>query len=57
MTLTFTYRGGRTAQADLLRQLMGNGVKVAQYAPVSQPLHELLASAPPTPVSPDQFKP
>jgi ABC-2 type transport system ATP-binding protein len=57
MTLTFTYRGGRAAQADLLRQLMANGVKVAQYAPVSQPLHELLASAPPTPVSPDQYKP
>jgi len=56
-TLTFTYQGGRAAQAELLRQLMAGGVQVAQYAPVSQPLHELLASAPPTPVSPDQARP
>ncbi len=55
--LTFTYQGGRAAQAELLRQLMDGGVKVAQFAPVPQPLHELVAAAPPTPVSPDQFKP
>ena len=55
--LTFSYQGGREAQAELLRQLMAGGVKVAQFAPVSQPLHELVASAPPTPVSPDQYQP
>lgn len=55
--LTFTYQGGRAAQAELLRALLAGGVTVAQFAPVSQPLHELLASAPPTPVSPDQYKP
>jgi len=57
LALTFTYRGGRAAHAELLQQLMSSGVKVAQFAPLSQPLHELLASAPPTPVSPDQYKP
>ncbi len=55
--LTFIYQGGREAQAELLRTLMNAGVKAAQFAPVSQPLHELLASAPQTPVSPDQYKP
>jgi ABC-2 type transport system ATP-binding protein len=55
--LTFMYQGGRAAHADLLRQLMAGGVKVAQFAPVPQPLHELVASATPTPVSPDQFRP
>jgi ABC-2 type transport system ATP-binding protein len=57
MTLAFTYQGGRAAQADLLARLLAGGVKVAQFAPISQPLHELVASAPPTPVSPDQLKP
>jgi len=57
LSLTFTYQGGRAAQAALLQQLITGGAKVAQFAPVSQPLHELIASAPPTPVSPDQFRP
>ncbi len=57
MALTFTYKSGRSAQAELVQQLVSAGVKVAQFAPVSQPLHEFLASAPPTPVSPDQYKP
>ena len=56
-SFTFTYQGGKAAQAQLLRQLVDGGVKVAQFAPISQPLHELVASAPPTPVSPDQYKP
>ncbi|HEY8692434.1 MAG TPA: ABC transporter ATP-binding protein [Chloroflexota bacterium] len=55
--LTFRYQGGREAQAQLLRQLLTGGVKVAQFAPISQPLQELVASAPATPVSPDQYKP
>jgi hypothetical protein len=57
LTVTFTYHGGRTAQADLLRQLVETGVKVSQFSSISQPLHELVASAPSTPVSPDQYKP
>jgi ABC-2 type transport system ATP-binding protein len=57
LTFTFTYHGGRAAQAELLRKLVEGGVSVAQFSPLSQPLHELLASAPPTPVSPDQYKP
>lgn len=56
-SFTFTYQGGKAAHAALLRQLVEGGVKVAQFAPVSQPLHELVAAAPPTPVSPDQYKP
>jgi ABC-2 type transport system ATP-binding protein len=57
LTLTFAYEGGREAHAQLLAQLVQAGVKVAQFAPISQPLHELVASAPPTPVSPDQYRP
>ena len=56
-SFTFVCQGGRTAQAELLRQLMNAGVRVAQFAPLSQPLHDLVASAPPTPVSPDQYRP
>lgn len=57
MALTFTCQGGRATQAELLRQLMAEGVKVAQFAPLPQPLHDMVASSPATPVSPDQFKP
>jgi ABC-2 type transport system ATP-binding protein len=57
LTFTFSYQGGRAAQADLLRRLVEGGSKVAQFSPVSQPLHELLTSAPATPVSPDQARP
>ncbi|MBV8083324.1 MAG: hypothetical protein JO247_00770, partial [Chloroflexi bacterium] len=53
-SFTFICQGGRAAQAELLAQLVQGGVKVAQFAPISQPLHELVASAPATPVSPDQ---
>jgi ABC-2 type transport system ATP-binding protein len=56
-SFTFSYQGGRAAHAVLLRQLIESGVKVAHFAPMSQPLHELVASAPPTPVSPDQYRP
>ncbi len=54
---SFTCHGGQAGQAQLLTQLIAAGVKVAQYAPMQQPLHELVASAPPTPVSPDQSRP
>lgn len=57
LTLTFSYQGGRAAQAELLRKLIEAGAKVAQFSPIVQPLHDLLASAPLTPVSPDQFRP
>ena len=53
----FVCQGGRPAQAELLAKLVNGGVKVAQFAPVAQPLHELVAAAPPTPVSPDQAEP
>ena len=55
--LTFSYQGGREAQAELLRRLLEGGVKVVQFAPITQSLHELVASAPSTPVSPDQDRP
>ncbi|MGH2520445.1 MAG: hypothetical protein ACRDF8_11610, partial [Chloroflexota bacterium] len=54
---SFICQGGRAAQAELLRELVTSGVRVAQFAPIAQPLHELVASAPPTPVSPDQYRP
>lgn len=56
-SFSFICQGGRSAQADLLRELVNAGVKVAQFAPIPQPLHELVASAPATPVSPDQYRP
>ena len=56
-SFNFVCHGGREAQAELLTQLVGAGLKVAQFAPIAQPLHEMVAAAPATPVSPDQTEP
>jgi ABC-2 type transport system ATP-binding protein len=56
-SFTFTCGGGRAAQALLVQELVRAGVKVVQFAPANQPLHDLLAGATKTPVSPDQYKP
>jgi hypothetical protein len=56
-SFSFICQGGRAAQAELLAQLVQGGVSVAQFAPISQPLREMIAAAPATPVSPDQSQP
>ncbi|MBV8281563.1 MAG: ABC transporter ATP-binding protein [Candidatus Eremiobacteraeota bacterium] len=53
-SFSFVFHGGREGQAELLSQLVLGGVKVAQFAPVAQPLHEMVAGSSATPVSPDQ---
>ncbi|MHB8620947.1 MAG: ABC transporter ATP-binding protein [Chloroflexota bacterium] len=56
-TLTFLCHGGQAAMAEALERLVAAGIKVAQFGPVGQPLHELIASSSRTLPSIEQSRP